>query len=125
VDRDNEVNRILWAFKLNPYEKLNLRFDATVEEIRKQFRKISLLVHPDKCSHPQAASAFDGESFSLLRLAGGGGSRGAGLAGGLRCWVLKQHCKRLHHSPPLQTNSPLQPPTATHSPGCCSEGAAG
>ncbi|KIZ06236.1 J domain-containing protein spf31 [Monoraphidium neglectum] len=59
VDRDNEVNRILWAFKLNPFEKLNLRFDATPEEVRKQYRKLSLLVHPDKCSHPQAASAFD------------------------------------------------------------------
>lgn len=51
----------MWAFKLNPFEKLNLRFDATPEEVRKQYRKLSLLVHPDKCSHPQAASAFDGE----------------------------------------------------------------
>ena len=59
VDRDNEVNRILWAFKLNPFEKLNLRFDAAPEEIKKQYRKVSLLVHPDKCSHPQAAAAFD------------------------------------------------------------------
>ncbi|KAI8474742.1 MAG: hypothetical protein J3K34DRAFT_406466 [Monoraphidium minutum] len=30
-----------------------------MEEVRRQYRKISLLVHPDKCSHPQAASAFD------------------------------------------------------------------
>ncbi|KAG2430472.1 hypothetical protein HXX76_009995 [Chlamydomonas incerta] len=59
VDRDNEVNRILWAFKLNPFEKLNLRFDATPEEIKKQFRKLSLMVHPDKCKHPQASTAFD------------------------------------------------------------------
>lgn len=59
VDRDNEVNRILWSFKLNPYERLNLRFTATPEEIRKQYRKISLMVHPDKCKHPQAAEAFD------------------------------------------------------------------
>jgi hypothetical protein len=51
---------ILWAFKLNPFEKLNLHFDATPDEIKKQFRKLSLLVHPDKCSHPQAAAAFDG-----------------------------------------------------------------
>jgi len=52
-------NRILWSFKLNPYERLNLRFTATPEEIRKQYRKISLMVHPDKCKHPQAAEAFD------------------------------------------------------------------
>ncbi|GLI71078.1 hypothetical protein VaNZ11_015996 [Volvox africanus] len=59
VDRDNEVNRILWAFKLNPFEKLNLRFDATAEDVKRQYRKLSLMVHPDKCKHPQAATAFD------------------------------------------------------------------
>ncbi|EFJ52445.1 molecular chaperone [Volvox carteri f. nagariensis] len=59
VDRDNEVNRILWAFKLNPFEKLNLRFDATPEDVKRQFRKLSLMVHPDKCKHPQASTAFD------------------------------------------------------------------
>ncbi|GLC34712.1 hypothetical protein PLESTB_001231500 [Pleodorina starrii] len=59
VDRDNEVNRILWAFKLNPFEKLNLRFDATAEDVKRQYRKLSLMVHPDKCKHPQASTAFD------------------------------------------------------------------
>lgn len=59
VDRDNEVNRILWSFKLNPFERMNLRFTATAEEIRKQYRKLSLLVHPDKCKHPQASAAFE------------------------------------------------------------------
>ncbi|KXZ44045.1 hypothetical protein GPECTOR_75g769 [Gonium pectorale] len=59
VDRDNEVNRILWAFKLNPFEKLNLRFDATPEDVKRQYRKVSLMVHPDKCKHPQASTAFD------------------------------------------------------------------
>lgn len=38
VDRDNEVCRILWAFKLNPFEKMNLRFDSTESEVRKQYR---------------------------------------------------------------------------------------
>lgn len=59
VDRDNEVNRILWAFKLNPFEKLNMRFTAGPEDIKRQYRKVSLLVHPDKCKHPQAAQAFE------------------------------------------------------------------
>ncbi|KAG2484006.1 hypothetical protein HYH03_017173 [Edaphochlamys debaryana] len=59
VDRDNEVNRILWAFKLNPFEKLALTFDATPEDVKKQYRKLSLMVHPDKCKHPQASTAFD------------------------------------------------------------------
>jgi DnaJ family protein C protein 8 len=68
VDRDNEVNRVLWAFKLNPYEKLNLRFDATLDEAKRQYRKLSLLVHPDKCSHPQAAAAFDVLAAALKEL---------------------------------------------------------
>lgn len=59
VDRDNEVNRILGSFKLNPYEQLGLRFDATLEDIKRQYRKVSLMVHPDKCKHPRAKDAFE------------------------------------------------------------------
>lgn len=68
VDRDNEVNRILWAFKLNPYERMGLRFDSTMDDVKKQFRKVSLLVHPDKCKHPQASAAFEvlGEALKQL-----------------------------------------------------------
>jgi DnaJ family protein C protein 8 len=59
VDRENEVNRILGAFKLNPFEMLGLRFDAAPEEIPRAYRKVSLAVHPDKCSHPRAKDAFE------------------------------------------------------------------
>lgn len=59
VDRDNEVNRILGAFKLNPFEQMGLCFDATHEEAKRQYRKVSLLIHPDKCKHPLATSAFE------------------------------------------------------------------
>ncbi|CAL8461725.1 g1256 [Coccomyxa elongata] len=59
VDRDNEVNRILGAFKLNPFEQMGLRFDSTQEEVKRQYRKVSLLIHPDKCKHPLATSAFE------------------------------------------------------------------
>ena len=59
VDRDNEVNRILGAFKLNPFEQMGLRFDTTHEEAKRQYRKISLMIHPDKCKHPLATSAFE------------------------------------------------------------------
>ena len=59
VDRDNEVKRIISAFRLNPFEQLGLRYDATEEDIRRQYRKLSLLVHPDKCRHPQAKAAFE------------------------------------------------------------------
>lgn len=59
VDRENQVNRVLGAFKLNPYEMLDLRFDASMEDVPKQYRKISLAVHPDKCTHPRARDAFE------------------------------------------------------------------
>ncbi|KAF4660294.1 hypothetical protein FOL46_006189 [Perkinsus olseni] len=32
--------------------------EHTDKEIQKQYRRLSLLVHPDKCSHPKAAEAF-------------------------------------------------------------------
>ncbi|KAJ3623605.1 hypothetical protein Zmor_004414 [Zophobas morio] len=53
-----EVERILKAFKLNPWEQLGVDIDASTEEINKQYRKRSLLVHPDRCKHPQAKIAF-------------------------------------------------------------------
>lgn len=59
VDRENEINRVLGAFKLNPFEQLGLRFDAPVEDVRRAYRKVSLSVHPDKCSHPRAKEAFE------------------------------------------------------------------
>lgn len=58
VERDNEVNRVLTCFKLNPFEHLNLSFSSTENEVKRQYRKLSLLVHPDKCKHPQAKEAF-------------------------------------------------------------------
>ena len=59
ADRFNEVNRVLSAFKLNPFQQLGLKLDADREGIRRQYRKVSLLVHPDKCSHPKASAVFD------------------------------------------------------------------
>lgn len=38
ADRENEVIRVLSAFKLNPFEKLNLRFTATASEVKRQYR---------------------------------------------------------------------------------------
>ena len=36
-----------------------LHFDTSVEEVRRQYRKVSLMVHPDKCKHPRAKDAFE------------------------------------------------------------------
>ncbi|KAI0635932.1 DnaJ-domain-containing protein [Trametes polyzona] len=57
--REIEVERILKAFKLNPYEMLDINTDATPEEVKKKYRQLSLFIHPDKTSHPRAPEAFD------------------------------------------------------------------
>eukprot|EP00191_Tetraselmis_sp_GSL018_P003887 CAMPEP_0177602280 /NCGR_PEP_ID=MMETSP0419_2-20121207/14770_1 /TAXON_ID=582737 /ORGANISM="Tetraselmis sp., Strain GSL018" /LENGTH=300 /DNA_ID=CAMNT_0019095725 /DNA_START=116 /DNA_END=1018 /DNA_ORIENTATION=+ len=59
TDRDNEVIRILEAFKLNPFDQLGVKYDATLEEINSKYRSSSLLIHPDKCKHPNARDAFE------------------------------------------------------------------
>lgn len=38
VDRHSEVDRVLWAFKLNPFEKLNLPFTATAADVKSAYR---------------------------------------------------------------------------------------
>lgn len=40
AEREGEVQRILGAFKLNPYEQLGMRNEAPVEEVRRQYRKV-------------------------------------------------------------------------------------
>ena len=59
TDRNSEVNRILSAFKLNPFQILGLKLDADRSSIRQAYRKASLMVHPDKCTHAKATTAFD------------------------------------------------------------------
>ncbi|EJF64955.1 DnaJ-domain-containing protein [Dichomitus squalens] len=57
--REIEVERILKAFKLNPYEILDISEEASTEEIKKKYRHLSLFIHPDKTPHPRAPDAFD------------------------------------------------------------------
>ncbi|KAI0342853.1 DnaJ-domain-containing protein [Trametopsis cervina] len=57
--REVEVERILKAFKLNPYEILDIGESATPEEIKKKYRQLSLFIHPDKTPHARAPEAFD------------------------------------------------------------------
>ncbi|KAG8800227.1 hypothetical protein FRC16_003365 [Serendipita sp. 398] len=59
VSRDVEVDRILRAFKLNPYDILDIDPSASPEEIKKRYKQLSLLIHPDKATHPKAQDAFD------------------------------------------------------------------
>ncbi|KAK0469711.1 chaperone regulator [Desarmillaria tabescens] len=57
--REVEVERILKALKLNPYDILDLDESATPDDIKKRYRQLSLFIHPDKCSHQRAPEAFD------------------------------------------------------------------
>ncbi|BGP50888.1 DnaJ sub C member 8 [Rhodotorula kratochvilovae] len=63
VTREAEVHRVLAAFKLNPYEILDLdcmpSAGVTDQDIQRQYRKKSLLIHPDKLKHPRGIEAFD------------------------------------------------------------------
>ncbi|KXJ17105.1 DnaJ-like subfamily C member 8 [Exaiptasia diaphana] len=49
---------------LNPYEVLQLLPDSSEEDLKKQYRKLSFLVHPDKNRHDidRAQKAFDAVS---------------------------------------------------------------
>ncbi|KAJ3995753.1 chaperone regulator [Lentinula boryana] len=57
--REVEVERILKAFKLNPYDILDLDETATQDDIKRKYRQLSLFIHPDKTPHPRAPDAFD------------------------------------------------------------------
>ncbi|BGP19276.1 hypothetical protein JCM10213_008206 [Rhodosporidiobolus nylandii] len=63
VTREAEVYRVLGAFKLNPYEILDLNWmpsaGLTDADIQRAYRKKSLLIHPDKLKHPRGIEAFD------------------------------------------------------------------
>ena len=57
-----QVERLLgehhaWL-NLNAFEVLALPHSASEEDIKQRYRRISALVHPDKCSHSAASDAF-------------------------------------------------------------------
>ncbi|MCJ1230738.1 hypothetical protein MMC12_007412 [Toensbergia leucococca] len=58
-NKDAEIDRILKAFKLDAYAVLDLQPGVPDSDIKAQYRKKSLLIHPDKTTNPSAPSAFD------------------------------------------------------------------
>ena len=52
----------------NPYSILEIPYDATDDQIKRQYRKLALLIHPDKCRIPQSSDAFHilEEAYSTL-----------------------------------------------------------
>jgi len=59
VQKETEIERILKAFKLNPYEILDLEHLAAPDAIKRKYRQLSLFIHPDKTPDPRAPDAFD------------------------------------------------------------------
>eukprot|EP01071_Lankesteria_metandrocarpae_P012166 Lankesteria_metandrocarpae@DN5541_c0_g1_i1.p1 len=56
---EEEVVRLISRIFNNSYDVLKVGPDTSEDAIKKQFRKMSLLIHPDKCSHEKADEAFD------------------------------------------------------------------
>ncbi|KAG2188027.1 hypothetical protein INT44_000778 [Umbelopsis vinacea] len=59
-EKHMEIDRILSTFKLDPFSIMELPYKAVdPSELKKAYRKRSLMVHPDKVDHPKAQDAFD------------------------------------------------------------------
>jgi hypothetical protein len=64
ADNEREIERILQPnstyLNLNPFYVLQLSEECTLEEVKRQFRRLSLLVHPDRNpNNPRAKQAFE------------------------------------------------------------------
>ncbi|KAI6689659.1 hypothetical protein NL676_026487 [Syzygium grande] len=58
AERFEEVTRIMGAEVDNPYDVVGVNHNMSTDKVKKRYWRLSLLVHPDKCSHPQAHQAF-------------------------------------------------------------------
>lgn len=60
---EQQINRLLRPgstyFNLNPFEVLQLEPEATVLEIKKKYRSLSILCHPDKNQDKKEQGSFD------------------------------------------------------------------
>ncbi|KAL3638735.1 hypothetical protein CASFOL_016642 [Castilleja foliolosa] len=58
AERFEEITRIIGADEASPYDILGVNNNMAAENMKKRYWKLSLMVHPDKSSHPQAQQAF-------------------------------------------------------------------
>ena len=66
-----EIDRILDAFKLNPYEIMEVPLEADNKEITKLYRKKSLLIHPDKVKHREWIDGWRNCRWGTLKIDNG------------------------------------------------------
>ena len=57
----SQIDRLL-TFKevtfIDPFDILNISYNSTEEQIKRKYRAIAMIIHPDKCSLPEAPDAF-------------------------------------------------------------------
>jgi DnaJ family protein C protein 8 len=56
--QEYQLQRLLSTTFVNPYDILEVGAESSEEEIKKRFRMLSILVHPDKCRHEKAPDAW-------------------------------------------------------------------
>ncbi len=61
----SHIKRLLNTNFISPYEVLNLSNEVTEEEVKRQFRQLTMILHPDKCSDPNAANAFHSKFYFI------------------------------------------------------------
>eukprot|EP00271_Cylindrocystis_brebissonii_P013499 TRINITY_DN33360_c0_g1_i1.p1 TRINITY_DN33360_c0_g1~~TRINITY_DN33360_c0_g1_i1.p1 ORF type:complete len:774 (-),score=191.64 TRINITY_DN33360_c0_g1_i1:148-2469(-) len=66
-ERFDQVERIT-GVDLTAYEILDVKPETSNAEMKKRYWKLSLMVHPDKCSHPKAQEAFTSINQALKDL---------------------------------------------------------
>lgn len=59
LKRDAEIKRILSVHPKDYYAVLDVAFEADAGVIKKRYRQLAMLIHPDKTSLPDAEKAFD------------------------------------------------------------------
>lgn len=59
LKRNEEIKRILSVHHKDYYAVLDVDFEADAGVIKKRYRQLAMLIHPDKTSLPDAEKAFD------------------------------------------------------------------
>ena len=58
MTKDAQLSRLLSCDASNPYEVLEVGYEASDVELKRKYRLLSILVHPDKNKHERAKDAF-------------------------------------------------------------------